>query len=344
MNCDPLLDQLAEALRHLPRIEAAEFPPCQEVDGLLSLRYGDQEAKVHIECKQRASPRLVQEAIYRMKRFSEISLFAAPSLSEECRALLKDQGIAYWDAGGSLYLELPWGVYFIDRPPPGYARESREPKNLYRGRTAQVLHALLLEPEREWKVTELADVAGVSTFTAHQTLNYLEEQLWVAKHGRGPRTVRRLLEPGKLLDAWAARDVIADYSVVRFHRLAQNLAAQESALFGLLEQSGAPWVLTLEHGVQRVAPYVHQLPSTMVAIVPDNQSWRELAKGAGFREVDEGENLLLLTSKETTPFLGRQHIENAWVASPIQLYLDLFHWPRRGREQARQLRSQVLGF
>jgi len=46
----------------------------------------------------------------------------------------------------------------------------------------------------------------------------------------------------------------------------------------------------------------------------------------------------------SAPLLFRQRVHDAWVASDVQLYRDLWAWPRRGREQAAHLRAERLTF
>ncbi len=48
--------------------------------------------------------------------------------------------------------------------------------------------------------------------------------------------------------------------------------------------------------------------------------------------------------RERSPLLFRQRVHDAWVASDVQLYRDLWAWPRRGREQAAHLRAERLTF
>jgi hypothetical protein len=42
------------------------------------------------------------------------------------------------------------------------AAEQRELKSLFRPKSAQVLRAMLREPGRAWRVTELSEISGVS--------------------------------------------------------------------------------------------------------------------------------------------------------------------------------------
>ena len=99
---------------------------------------------------------------------------AAFTAEHVCRLTgLSARQLGYWDTTGSLYLAAPGGVFFIDRPAPTPA--DRRLQNLYRGRSAQVLHALLLEPGRSWHVGDLARKAAASPYTVHQVFTRLEE-------------------------------------------------------------------------------------------------------------------------------------------------------------------------
>ena len=40
----------------------------------------------------------------------------------------------------------------------------------------------------------------------------------------------------------------------------------------------------------------------------------------------------------------RKQVDGVWTANPFRLFFDLRQDPRRGREQAEQLRKEVIGF
>jgi hypothetical protein len=344
-------DQLRETLSNLPDVQLVglynEAPTLDRgFDMEVTFRCKGQLVVLGVLIKTGlVHPKAALEAVEYLRSYSACAvMLAASSLSEATRAFLRDSKIGYWDCSGSLYLDLPQALYWIDRPPLPQPREGRELKNPYRGSSAQVLHSLLLEPQRPWKVTELAEEAGVSPYTSQQVLGYLEKQLWVRREGRGPHGVRYLDEPGKLLDDWAAHHSLRDYKHIRLHRLAKNLEVQREHLAAFLGSQDIPWALTLEHGAHAVASFVTRLPGVITVIVPEARHWVELAKSAGYREVGDGENLHLWLTGDQTPFLGRTLEGNLQIASPVQLYLDLFQWPRRGKEQAQHIRERILKF
>ena len=70
----------------------------------------------------------------------------------------------------------------------------------------------------------------------------------------------------------------------------------------------------------------------------------EAAATSGVRPVDDGENVVLMATRDRCPLMYRQQVENLWVVSNVQLYLDLLASPRRGKEQARHLRATRLPY
>ena len=208
-----------------------------------------------------------------------------------------------------------------------------------------MLHAILVHREREWHVQDLAALAETSLYTVHQVCAFLEAQLWMRKDGAGPRAVRVLTDPGALLDAWADAHSLEAYRFHRFYHLAPSPAELQDAVGELLDALDIPHALTLESGAEHVAPFATAIPRQAV-LVPEERM-AALARGAqaqGFRAVEDGENVVFLGTRSRAPLMFSQEVESVRVASLVQLYLDLWAWPRRGREQARHLRALRLGF
>jgi len=211
---DTLVTKAQETLLGLPGVVEVRLvlEPLQDgsqFDALLEVVAGrHQVVRVPVEVQARGYPQNVRQAANRLawhrnrsKAHAVTPLLIAPSLSPGSRKLLQDLDVGYWDSGGSLYLKLNDSVFLVDRPAPPVER--RRTRGLFRGASAQVLHQLLLEPGRAWRGNELAEKAGVSAYTVHLVLQYLEEQLLVERDEKGPKMLRSLQEPGALLEAWA---------------------------------------------------------------------------------------------------------------------------------------------
>ncbi|MCC7369266.1 MAG: helix-turn-helix domain-containing protein [Chloroflexi bacterium] len=352
-----LLGEVREALAALPgiRLHTERRHRClldRRVDLVITADIKGQPADILIDVKANAYPRDVRAAADQLLALRDRNrqqdgmrplslMLVAPAIPPTSRELLRERGVGYWDSGGSLYLDLPHALYWIDRPVP--ERSVRRARNVFRGRAAQVLHALLTAPERAWHVHELAERAEVAPSTVHQVFTFLEEHLWVEKRGAGPQVVRILHEPGALLDAWSEHHTLAAYSAHRFHRWARDPSEVRRIVTFVLETHGVEYALTLAAGASFVAPFATD-SGRLTLLVPPLTILDTVTRQAGLSPVDEGETVTFLVTRERTPLLFRRRIDDTWVASDIQLYLDLYAWPQRGKEQARHLRAERLGF
>lgn len=62
------------------------------------------------------------------------------------------------------------------------------------------------------------------------------------------------------------------------------------------------------------------------------------------RVVNEGANLGVIEAKSSGELLFREQIDGLWLASPIQIYLDLLRGEGRSKEMAEHFRKERIGF
>lgn len=346
------------AVRELPavKVQSARYGTqplaASEPDLCLSLNVQGEPAELLAVAKKYGHPRDIRDAIWRLEQIKanftartssipRVLMVIAPAVSEKSREILRKAGFGYWDQGGSLYIELPWALFFIDRPRPDTApRRIRKP---YSGQNAQVLHALLAEPGRDWQILDLAERAQTSTTTVHRVLTFLEQQLWVEKRGKGSATVRTLLDPGALLDAWAGNHSLDKYRFYRFYHWSQSRTVLRRQVTGTLNEMGIDYALTLDSGAELVAPFTTGV-ARLAILVQDEARIEQVAGEMNLAPVESGENIAFLATRDYSPLMFRQQIDGANVASNVHLYLDLRAWPKRGKEQAEHLRSERLPY
>ena len=317
-------------------------------DALLAVEVLGTPAQLLIEAKAYGYPRDLRNAADQVLQYVRqqsdaalVPMVVSDAISPGGKELLRSRGVGYWDRSGSLYLQLPGALFYVDRPA---ARATpRRLRSLYRGSAAQVLHALLLEPGRTWHVQELAARAEVSISRVHEVFSALEQHLWLEKRGRGPAAVRTLIAPGALLDNWAEAHSLKEYGMRLFHGWSQSPSSLRSAVTVALDQYQVPYALTSVPGAELVAPFVTG-NDRLTLIVQDHLALDQVAADAGLSPVDDGENVCLLVTRARAPLLFRRSIDSLQVASTVQLYLDLWASPRRGKEQARHLRAERLPY
>ena len=206
------------------------------------------------------------------------------------------------------------------------------------GAAGGVAIALLSGVEREWKVTDVADVARVSLGTAQHTLVALETEGLVARAGRGPATRRRVADPGGLLDRYA-RDAIADRRVLTRGFLiddgAETTMRTACEHFPSLGFTGVA-------AAQIMAPHVTSVRTYEAWVTTPHRADHVLEKiGATF--ADEGANLMLFRGPRAV-LVGGKRQNGIRLASAFRVYADALADPARGEEQAEYLRTTVIGF
>jgi hypothetical protein len=271
-----------------------------------------------------------------------VSLLAADSISPGAKELLRSEGVGYYDSGGSLYLPAP-GIYlYIDKPPPKTLVKSI--RSLFSGRRAQVLHALLLHRQAWFGVNKLAQLGQVSPATTSQVLTELERFDWLETRGQGPSKERHLREPAALLDAWA-KQVKSDQAPAlrRYYVPATQPDTLPMKVGAVLDGRGVDYAISHEAAAQRLAPFLSSVSQVRLRLWPGQAADAALSD-LGARLVTEGSNLALIETQSTGELLFRERLDGLWLASPIQIYLDLVRGEGRSKEMAEHFRKERIGF
>ena len=228
---------------------------------------------------------------------------------------------------------------FIERlvssKPPA---ERRELKSLFKPKSAQVLRVMLRDPSRAWRVTELAESAGVSLGHVSNVRSGLLDREWaqVSDHGLF------LSEPDALLDAW--RDAYEPPAGKRmgFYTTLHGSAFEEAARRTLhagpekgqavfASFSAAHWLAPYGRtGTQYFYADDAGLERLKIAFEACPRPQRRECRGHASRKT---------TGCSAIP--SNRH-RGVVCTSPVQTYLDLAAAGERGREAAEHLRQERL--
>lgn len=347
VRVDEIKKETAERLRAV----FAQVPEWQEfidatvgdqtVDLLVRFRMGEDSKILICEVRPVGQPRYVREAITRLRDLRQhlpgaYPVVAAPYVSPQSAALVRRNGCGYIDLSGNCYLAFD-NVLIEKEGKPNARRVVRPLKTLFAPRATRVVRALLVERERAWRLDELARSVGVSLGHAHNVVKRLVELDWL---DRGPDGLYRLVRPGDLLDAWRdaysyrANGLAGYVSPVRdARRLMEELAGHAIEL-------GMTYAFSLHAGASLIAPHVRV--STVHCYVTGEPEG--LARALGLQPVEEEGSVYLMTPYDPGVFHAPVTKGGFRVVSLPQLYVDLYHHERRGREQAEKLRRDAMGF
>lgn len=354
-NPQPLIEQFLATLQALPEVEArlgafeADIGKAwgQRADALIDITIAGASYVLLVETKRRVFPRDVRDILWQLKagvveRGPALSLLLADSISPGAKDLLRGARVGYFDSGGSLYVPAAPSLLYIDKPPS--KAMSRTIRSLFSGRRSQVLHALLARHRSWFGVKEMARDAMVSAATASEVLSELEHRAWASAEGQGPAKKRRLSEPGALLDAWAAqRSGGKGSSPRRYYVPSHDVDQLLERLARSFADSHVEYALTHEAAAQRYAPYLSSIAQLRCRVLAGASA--DAALGAlGARPVAEGFNLAIIDVRSPGELLLRERRGDIWLASPVQVYLDLLTGQGRAKEMAEHLRKERIGF
>jgi hypothetical protein len=337
-----------QLLRSVPGIVAVETEAPvgkdRRVNGIV--RFSDRRALVVFEVKRHANAATAWQLIDRTRHLGrdvDGYILIAGDSTAEARTLLAEHGIGLVDALGNAHVELPGLLIHLEQRRKTTTRPDRPAGPRLTGKAGVVAQALLLEPERAWKVTDVAHMADVSAGLAHRVLARLETENVMTAEGAGPQRTRRVVNPTALLDLWAEETATEQPHRVLAYVVARTPEARTRNLAQNFESRDIPYAVTGAAAAALLAPLVTAIPTTEIWL-PAKLLTDDALAAARAEPVNEGANVVLLQAKGDAPLAFARHHDGTAVANVFRLYADLRRDPRRGREQADNLRREVIGF
>lgn len=308
-------------------------------DVVFELQMDGRRIPVLVEVKGRYSPAAEDQLRRRAAALPEgIALLVLPKIPRPVRARLRASGISHADLTGTIYLRAP-GVR-IDiagsgRPPRLSARQQVNP---FSKRASLVPRALLAQHGATGGVTALAERLDLAKSWVSQVLAELVTRGWVDEAERGVR----LGDPVALLRAWALEYTWRDNEGAGF-----TVPFEHDDLLKRLPGAfdGLRWALTLQDGAALLAPHVHYHGQLHLYVDPaDHADALERLDGRlhAVPTPAGGNFQLLLPYYGAGTFYDLRDHGALPIVSPVQLFLDLVHFPVRGAEAATAVVRGVL--
>lgn len=357
-----ILQGLSDAFASLPASaqisvgtinHAAVHGPDTGFDAELAMTVAKTNVLLLIQVKTSLFPRDAREVAWRLQLAGSrrmvhpkqhlVLFVAAQSISEGARQVLSDEGIGYYDVGGSLSLPLPSTYILIDRPPAKAERKTIG--SIFSGKRAAIVHAILTTDADDFGVNQVAEMAKVSPATASETLSELERIEWVGSRGNGPAKMRYLIDRTGLLDAWR-KDIESKVRRIerrRYYVPGAKAADLATKLALVCEKHSVDYAVTGEAAAHEYAPHLSNI-SRLACRFDAGAPLQSILDAVDARPVSEGANLELIETRTGGELVGRRQINGIWYASPVQVYLDLISGEGRARDAAEHLRGEILGY
>ena len=295
-----------------------------------------------IEIKHSGQPRFARMAAFQLRDYlanfeaEAIPVFIAPYVSEASRRICEEFGIGFIDLIGNAHLQ--FDSVYIDRTVAEKPKsERRSLRSIFSPRASQVLRVMLRDPQRKWRVTELAEAANVSLGHVSNVRKALINREWAEEFPNGAA----LTDPNSLLDTWREN----------YNRPLGQRTAFYTHLHGAVLERAMQSTLNTEHHSGRamlgsfsaarwLAPYGRTSTQYFYA---DERGVERLQPALRLSSVEKGENIIIRLVKDDDIFLdGIKPAPGIVCTSKVQTYLDLSIAGDRGREAADYLRKELL--
>jgi len=299
------------------------------------LKVGGKDYTLLFELKNSGGPRTIAETAGYFSLMKNgipgYPVLVAPFIGQRGMETCKKLDIGCIDLAGNARIKI--GRIFIESTgKENRFKEKQLQKSLFSEKSARIIRRLLSFPSRKWKLLDIALVSGVSLAQAFKVLEKLESEGFVEKKW-GQNFVKK---PVELIEYWAQSYYLKDQKIVGYYC---PVKSQDGILQVLKAVSSSSYALTLGAASSIVAPSVR---STDVYIyVRGDQSM--IMEALRLKPVEFGGNVYLITPKTSEVFFDSRQMEGLMIVSDLQLYLDLYKYPMRGREQADAIIERIRG-
>ncbi len=306
------------------------------------------EADLYIQCKAELRPSVFLQLAERTRiptgrRNMGVRVLALPNMSPRLAELCAEYYWSWLDLAGNYRLEVPGVLHLRHTGNQPVQRRPRPRATLGTSEAGRVIRALLA-PEnlgRRWTQREMQveSQPNVSLGLVNKIVRFLREEAYIE---RSPGGGFKLCDPMRLLFAWRDSYHFDHHERRNYFSLLQGKRLQ-AALAEFGEQAGSLAALAAFSAADVQAPHVRQ-PKTWLYV--DRRRISTLEKQVGIKQVDSGENLVVLIPADEGVFYltDRSPANPHRMASTnlVQTYVDLAHCGGRGEEAAEALLDQRL--
>lgn len=263
-------------------------------------------------------------------------LIISDYLSEGKRRACRDSRVNYLDLSGNVYLAGK-GFYIERNGLPDKYPQKRLGRGPFSDKASLIIRVSLQNKDKLWGVREMAQAADLDPGFVSRMMNELVARGYFVKQNQK----FKLLDAKSLLEDWVRE---YDYRKSERHDYF-CLADGPDEILKRLQKAGEPkavtYALSFQAGANLLAP--HAVYNEVYIYAKDGAARDFLVEHLKLKQVERGANVIILHPYYWhSAFFMMQRVESLWVASDLQLYLDLYKYPLRGLEQAEYLYARRM--
>lgn len=210
-------------------------------------------------------------------------------------------------------------------------------KNIFADKASLVLRKMIQDPERRWVVRDFTGPAGgISLGMSQEVLKVMEKKGYIERTKKGPNSYAILTNKEKLISDWLKEYSFERNVIDTYYSATKNILNEFKKVLKKNQ-----YALTLHTGANLITSFVK---TEEIFIYMNLKDWKKdilnIRQKLDLKELVRGGNIHLIHPfYKNSVFLNTQKIKGYNVVSNLQLYLDLYNFQPRGREQAEYLKN-----
>jgi len=215
-------------------------------------------------------------------------------------------------------------------------RKNYRMKNIFADKASLVLRKMLKDPEKRWVVRDFTGSGGVSLGMSQEVLKAMEKKGYIERAKKGPDSYTILTNKDKLISDWLKEYHFNLNTIDTYYSSDKKFLKKFKRV--LKEDQ---YALTLHTGANLITSFVRTEDIFIYINLKDREKdILDIRQKLDLKELVRGGNIHLIHPfYKNSVFFNTQKIKGYTVVSNLQLYLDLYSFQPRGREQAEYLRN-----
>ena len=215
-------------------------------------------------------------------------------------------------------------------------RKNYRMKNIFADKASLVLRKMLHNPERRWVVRDFTGPRGVSLGMSQEVLEAMVKKGYVERIKKGRDSYTILTNKDQLISDWLKEYHFNLNTIDTYYSSDKNILKKFKRV--LKEDQ---YAFTLHTGANLITSFVR---TEEIFIYMNLKNWEkdilDIRQELDLKELVRGGNIHLIHPfYKNSVFFNTQKIKGYTVVSNLQLYLDLYNFQPRGREQVEYLKN-----
>ena len=210
--------------------------------------------------------------------------------------------------------------------------------SIFSDKATIIIRTMLSAPKKKWVVRDFEKEFNISCGRTATVLGVLRKKGFVTGTRAGRLAYSMLINKKELIAEWS-KFYNFDLNTTHLYYSPKKEVLEKLREYFTKRRLSDKYALTLHTGANLITNYVN---IDSVYCYLDSENFREISldlrQGLDLKELKTGGNIFLIKPYyKKSVFLNRQKIKGYSIVSNLQLYLDLYNFPQRGREHAEYL-------